>query len=236
MTTRDMKNIVWREDMPSFVLKHMRKVVVKELKKTCPKVKNSDSRHCVWTTIELRENSPASLAYGLQNMKDLDTMECGGILIMGFVPLKQNIYTNVQGSAKDITVDDLPAKGVSGPDIPSSPHPSAGQCSPEIGQGESMGYASPSSSNSSTSISAAERSFFSAFPHFITLPQRGSKVPVFDLSVLLTVSEREELRKHHPRFREAALFFLPSGTITTGAMLALWKLKGFFMHDEELLK
>lgn len=246
MTTRDMKNIVWREDMPSFALKHMRKMVMKELKKTCPKVNNSASRHCVWTTIELRENSPASLAYGLQKMKDLDNMECGGILIMGFVPLKQNIKdANVQESVKDTTIDDLPARGVSGSDIPSSSHRSVSQCSPKIGesrgtQGEVMGSAPPSSSipTSSTSNSTAERSacsFSSVFPDFITLPQRGSKVPVFDLSALLTDSEREELRKHHPRFREAALFFLPRGTITTGAMLALWKLKGFVMYDEELL-
>ncbi|KAN0073993.1 hypothetical protein V8E54_007930 [Elaphomyces granulatus] len=241
MTTHEMKNIVWREDMPSFVLKHMRKAVVKELKETCLKVKNSDARHCVWTAVELRENSPASLAYGLQNMKDLDNMECGGILIMGSTPLKQNIEdANAQESVKDTTADDLPARGVSGPDIPSGSRLSVDQCSPEIGesrgtQSKSMGSAFPSSSPSNSAAERPSSSISSIFPHFTTLPQRGSKVPVFDLSVLLTDSEREELRKHHPRFCEAALFFLPKGAITTGAMLALWRLKGFFMYDEELL-
>ncbi|KKA25564.1 hypothetical protein T310_0444 [Rasamsonia emersonii CBS 393.64] len=153
LTPRDMNNLVWREDMPSFVMKNMRKEAVKALEK-------------------------ASWASDLSLNKSADRLE-------------------------------------------SESHPS--QESDESSR-EILPSESPSTS------------FTSVFPDYVTLPQRGTKVPVFDLSVLLSETDREQLRKSHPRFRNQALFFRPGGTVPVDAMLALWRLKGFTMYDREFLE
>lgn len=61
-------------------------------------------------------------------------------------------------------------------------------------------------------------------PDFVTLPQTGSKVPVFDLRVLFSDAEREELMAV-PAFRNQALLLRPDDWVSLKAMLGLWKLK-----------
>lgn len=75
--------------------------------------------------------------------------------------------------------------------------------------------------------------FLSSFPDYLTLPQTQSTVPVFDLSTLLSASDRRTLKECIPRFSERALFFRPDGPKSVDAMLALWVLKGYIMHDTD---
>jgi hypothetical protein len=73
--------------------------------------------------------------------------------------------------------------------------------------------------------------FVSSFPDYVTLSQTQSAVPVYDLSTLLSAPDRDALRQCIPRFGEKALFFRPDGPKSVDAMLAMWELKGFIMHD-----
>lgn len=78
--------------------------------------------------------------------------------------------------------------------------------------------------------------FDSKFPDYLTLPQTQSTVPVIDLSTLLSVSDRHALREAIPRFAEKALFFRADGPKSVDAMLAMWELKGYVMHDSEYVR
>lgn len=73
----------------------------------------------------------------------------------------------------------------------------------------------------------------SNFPDYVTLPQVQSKIPVFDLSILLSESDMEALRAYDQRFQTTALFLRPDDTTAVDAVLALWKLKGFIRHDAQ---
>lgn len=73
----------------------------------------------------------------------------------------------------------------------------------------------------------------SNFPDYVTLPQVQSRVPVFDLSILLSESDMETLRAYDQRFQSTALFLKPDDTTSVDAVLALWKLKGFIRHDAQ---
>ncbi|PLB38366.1 uncharacterized protein BDW47DRAFT_105273 [Aspergillus candidus] len=67
----------------------------------------------------------------------------------------------------------------------------------------------------------------STLPDAVHLQQTQSRVPVFDLSVLLSEAELEELRRSDARFQSPALFFRPADKTTMDTLLTLWKLKGF---------
>ena len=67
----------------------------------------------------------------------------------------------------------------------------------------------------------------STLPDAVHLRQTRSRVPVFDLSVLLSEAELEELRRSDARFQSPALFFRPADKRTMDTLLTLWKLKNF---------
>ncbi|KAE8382807.1 hypothetical protein BDV26DRAFT_209518 [Aspergillus bertholletiae] len=82
-TVREEKQIIWREDMPDFVLSKMRAGVVKQLKQACDKYKRLDVSNRVWTVIDLNEYSEAAILEELQGVKPFTRMECGAVLTMG---------------------------------------------------------------------------------------------------------------------------------------------------------
>lgn len=82
--------------------------------------------------------------------------------------------------------------------------------------------------------SQGEQSAMNTLPQLMALSQTGSRVPILDLSRLLSESEREELRRADPRFQRAALFFRPDDHIAMNALLALWKLRGYLNEDIKL--
>ncbi|KAE8321744.1 hypothetical protein BDV39DRAFT_210441 [Aspergillus sergii] len=82
-TIKEEKQIIWREDMPDFVLSRMRADVVKKLKKACNKYKRLDATNRVWTAIDLNEYSEAAILEELKRVKPFTRMECGAVLVMG---------------------------------------------------------------------------------------------------------------------------------------------------------
>jgi hypothetical protein len=194
ITSRRLENLVWREDMPSFVLKNMRKEAVKALERASRGSESIlDPSAWPWRSVVLADYSLSSLMEGLSSIPEIDNMECGGVLIMGSRDSPDSYASTLQTESDH----SLESEG-SSPGSPSGP-------------------------------------LTSVFPDYVTLPQRGSKVPIFDLSVLLSEADLERLRHVHPRFRQPALFFRPGGRIFVDAMLALWRLKGSTMYDREFL-
>jgi hypothetical protein len=182
LKSRDLKSLVWREDMPELVLTGLRRAAVKALKKACLKSVNVDDPHGVWRAVWVYEDmvNEKGLSDGLEQVGELEAMGSGGLLVLGS-------DTTGEGNAEK----DVGGKG-------------------------------------STPLQSAT----SSLPDLITLPVQGSQVPLFDLRSLLAETDINELRQHHPRFQETALFFRPGANIPVDAMLALWKLKGYIMHDQ----
>ncbi|KAJ9493123.1 hypothetical protein VN97_g90 [Penicillium thymicola] len=59
----------------------------------------------------------------------------------------------------------------------------------------------------------------------VALTQTGSKVPVFDLSVLFSETDIKKLRESHAQFQHTALFFRPEDQLGIDALISLWKIK-----------
>lgn len=178
LTTGDMRSLVWREDMPEFVLRGLQKEAVKALKKACLKGKVEDPGG-VWRVVGIDGDvvDEKGLSVGLERIGELERMGSGGVLVFGSEVMREG------------------------------------------------------STGGESSIQSAS---VSSLPDLITLPVQGSQVPVFDLRALLSQRDIDELRQHSPRFQETALFFRPGGNIPVDAMLALWKLKGYAMHDRNI--
>ncbi|CAI7607022.1 unnamed protein product [Penicillium discolor] len=78
---------------------------------------------------------------------------------------------------------------------------------------------------SKNSAAAGHTSQSSGSLDSVALTQTGSKVPVFDLSVLFSESDINKLRESHGQFQHTALFFRPEDQIGIDAMISLWKIK-----------
>ncbi|CBF83642.1 predicted protein [Aspergillus nidulans FGSC A4] len=65
------------------------------------------------------------------------------------------------------------------------------------------------------------------FPESVALPGIDRKVPIFDLTRLLSQAELEEIRAYHVRFQKFGAFFKPSRQPCIDAVLALWNLEGY---------
>lgn len=63
-------------------------------------------------------------------------------------------------------------------------------------------------------------------PEYVTLPQTQSRVPLLDLTVLLSKSNLEDLKTLDRRFQSAALFIRPDDSLAADALLHLWKIQG----------
>lgn len=174
LTPREEDKIIWRQDMPDFLLGRARREVVESLKKASNQFKRSGREKGVWREVELDGDSEDAIVEGLRRLPSFERMGCGVVLILE-----------------------------SGRPLSSSPEPAA--------------------LNSSM------------FPDFVTLPQTKSKVPVLDLSVLLSEDDLNALREHHPRFRERMLFFRAEDRVTVDAIISLWRFKGSVMHDRQYL-
>lgn len=83
--TKDAKSLVWREDMPEFVLGALRKKVVKTLKKACLKNREVEDRAGVWRVIKIAGDvvNEKELSNGLEQIGELKGMGSGGVLVLG---------------------------------------------------------------------------------------------------------------------------------------------------------
>ncbi|RMJ24353.1 hypothetical protein PHISP_04791 [Aspergillus sp. HF37] len=168
ITAKEEKRVIWKNDMPDFVLARIRAMAMRKLTRAARLHKHVGASNGVWTAVEMGVSSDAEgdLVEGLKRLEPFERMGTGGVLVIG-------------SEARN---------------------PASYQQSP------------PSSSQS-------------VFPEYVTLPQTQSKVPVFDLSMLFSNAEQEELRGSYPHFQGAAVFFRPDDTVTVQTMLGLWKLK-----------
>ncbi|PYI00997.1 hypothetical protein BO78DRAFT_401646 [Aspergillus sclerotiicarbonarius CBS 121057] len=71
-------------------------------------------------------------------------------------------------------------------------------------------------------------------PSEVYVSTKKKLAPVFDLTVMFSEAELQELREYHPRFENTALLFRPDNQKTIDAMLALWRLRGFIRDDRVL--
>lgn len=173
ITNKWERKLVWREDMPDFVLGRMRREVVNRLARVCSRQGGvvGDNNDAI-QSIELETFSEVGLLNGLSRVNDLVGAECGAVLIVG----------SYQGSRESI--------------------PSAND----------VGEARP--------------------PDLIMLPGRQSKVPVFDLTVLLSEDYLAELKRCLPQPEATAFFFRPDDPMGAEAMLSVWRLQCFIREDK----
>ncbi|RHZ65301.1 uncharacterized protein CDV56_100610 [Aspergillus thermomutatus] len=82
LTSREEKRLIWREDMPEFVLERMRKHVLKQLKDMYGVQKRSKPRLGSLRIIKTKDNSYDALLEGLRCLEEIERMECGGVLVM----------------------------------------------------------------------------------------------------------------------------------------------------------
>lgn len=173
ITAREEKTLVWTEDMPEFVLRHMRRHVVRKLERTRKIHRHLGAAKGVWGVLDLHEYTDVALVEALGRLEPVEREECGAVIFLG--PLKDARETG-----------DGPFEGGS-------------------------------------------------FSEDVTHPRTRSKIPVFDLSVLLSEADMEILRgTRAPHFKNTALLFIPDDRVSIETMLSLWKLKRFLAEDPTL--
>lgn len=179
-TTREEKRLIWREDMPEFVLERMRKHVLKKLKDMYRTQKRPKSELGSLRVIQVKDNSYDALLEGLGRLEKIERMECSGVLVLG-----RQVEGRENGDSE-------------------TAQEQAHDC--ELAK--------------------------SLYPDLVTLPQYQSKVPVFDLSELLSPADLAEIRSYGPQFENTALILIPVNPTAVQALLALWKLKAFLRSQE----
>ncbi|KAE8352102.1 hypothetical protein BDV28DRAFT_149351 [Aspergillus coremiiformis] len=109
-TSRDEKRIIWREDMPEFVLSKIRADAVRQLKHACRMHRRSDATHGVWTTFNLNEYSEAAIVEGLKGLESLGRMECGAVLVTGILDGGHSAMTetDLRGEVTSHALNTLP--------------------------------------------------------------------------------------------------------------------------------
>lgn len=85
-TSRVEKNMVWMEDTPEFVLRHMQLNVARKLEKTCKRYKHLGGADGVWNVLEMQGHSDAALSDALGRLQAVDRAECGAVLLFGPFP------------------------------------------------------------------------------------------------------------------------------------------------------
>ncbi|EEP82804.1 predicted protein [Uncinocarpus reesii 1704] len=87
LTKKESENIVWRKDLPQYVLTHMRKNVVRGIKHCC--VAGKDHR---WNAMDLDPKSTVvdGLKSALQSFGDLANIKCGAVLLLKRFPETEN--------------------------------------------------------------------------------------------------------------------------------------------------
>lgn len=69
----------------------------------------------------------------------------------------------------------------------------------------------------------------------VMLPQAQKRIPIFDLSALLSESDLHGLFEAvRPHFHNRALLFRPASPVSVETLLSLWKLKRFLAEDPKL--
>lgn len=86
ITSRLEHSMVWRENMPEFVLRHMQLDVARKLEKTCKRFSRLGASNGVWNVLEMQEYSDPGLEDALRCLQSVDRAECGAVLLLGPFP------------------------------------------------------------------------------------------------------------------------------------------------------
>ncbi|KAJ5161173.1 hypothetical protein N7492_006565 [Penicillium capsulatum] len=82
ITPHEEKNIVWRKDMPEYLLQRMREDVIKKIEKVCLSYPVVGAEDGVWNILDHNERGGSIVADSLQRLKTVDRMECGAIITL----------------------------------------------------------------------------------------------------------------------------------------------------------
>lgn len=83
ITAREERQLVWMDNMPDYMLQHMRRKVVKQLVAACQKSNHLGAANRVWSAIEMQGYSDMALSEGLKRLEPIEQMECGAVLLPG---------------------------------------------------------------------------------------------------------------------------------------------------------
>ncbi|KAK2801365.1 hypothetical protein FQN50_007750 [Emmonsiellopsis sp. PD_5] len=177
--------LVWRQDMPGFVLRHMRDMAVAEVKKI-KELEPAGRAEGDWTVLEMESVNGNALRESLAAVKDLENANCGVVIV-----LRRDEPT------------------------------SAPETDPETTE---------SSNRPPAESSSQSPSHLPQLPEYLDLPQ-GSKVPVYDLTRLLTREQIEALREHGEIFNKPALFCRPGTRAPNPLIFTLFNLHSFMQEQ-----
>ncbi|KKK12095.1 hypothetical protein P175DRAFT_0512272 [Aspergillus ochraceoroseus IBT 24754] len=105
VTGREETRLAWRGDMPDFVLKMMRRDVLKQLKRVSDQFKRQDVANGVWRSIDVQNGySETSLLGALEAMDPFERMGSGVVLVLG----EGNVHAP-QADAEVEVGDDTPS-------------------------------------------------------------------------------------------------------------------------------
>ncbi|RDW86694.1 uncharacterized protein DSM5745_03336 [Aspergillus mulundensis] len=169
LTSALQKLLVWRSDMPDFVLAAKRREAAKYLKRVSDRLRRNNAPGTIWASFDIQKPySEETLlegvgTAGLAGQETYGQLKSGAFLVLG---------DGSDGNAG--AVNEAPA-----------------------------------------------------FPELVALPGGNGKVPVFDLTRLLSQVELEELRAYHEHFQKSGAFLKPSEKSSIDVLLALWNLQSY---------
>ncbi|KAI1920648.1 hypothetical protein LOZ65_003999 [Ophidiomyces ophidiicola] len=87
LTNKDHEKVVWREDLPEFVLTHLRKSVIRAIKNCC-----NIGRDHRWSPLDLDPKSTLAdgLTSALEKLGELKNMKCSAVLLLQASPENGN--------------------------------------------------------------------------------------------------------------------------------------------------
>ncbi|KAJ5639300.1 uncharacterized protein N7484_007162 [Penicillium longicatenatum] len=83
ITAREERQLVWMDNMPEYMLRHMRSKVVKQLVAACLKSNHLGAANRVWSAIEMQVYSHSALSEALDRLEPMEQMECGAVILLG---------------------------------------------------------------------------------------------------------------------------------------------------------
>ncbi|RJE24613.1 hypothetical protein PHISCL_03037 [Aspergillus sclerotialis] len=85
ITAKHEKRVVWRKDMPEFLLEKLRRMVLEKVTKAAGRWKRTGDGHGAWTPFDLDSDAHGSdaLVEGLKRLGSIEKMESGGVLVIG---------------------------------------------------------------------------------------------------------------------------------------------------------
>ncbi|KAJ6114573.1 hypothetical protein N7486_000351 [Penicillium sp. IBT 16267x] len=83
ITAREERQLVWMDNMPDYMLRHMRSKVVKQLVAACQKSNHLGAANRVWSAIEMQGYSDSALLEALNRLEPMEHMECGAVILPG---------------------------------------------------------------------------------------------------------------------------------------------------------